>query len=404
MKWGRNLKLSIIVLWRVRLRTLLSVSGVAIGIASVSVMLGVGAGAERELQATLEEMGRNLLVINAVRTQPDALRGESRLVETLSEYDAEAIAANIPGLDNVAPIVDGGGLLRVGDLTLPVTVTGSTPAIQLTKNFPLVAGRFITNDDVEAHTRVAVIGAQVATDLYGMEYPVDETLLVNGAPYRVVGVMQRKGVSPDGANEDAQIIIPLSTAMRRFVSVDYLNRIYVQVSERELMPAAQNAIGRLLIERHGLDALSPPDFEISDQAAIVEAQTETKQSFTDLIAGLAALTLLLGGIGLLAVLLLSVRERFGEIGLRLAVGARRRDILVQFLSEAILIAALGGVMGFVIGAFGILTGAQLTEWAIALTWKSIVYPFVVALGIAVIFGVYPALRAARLDPIVALRS
>ncbi len=404
MKWRKNLRLSTAAMWRSRWRTLLSTSGIAVGIAAVAVVFAIGAGAEQALREVLDQMGRNLLVINAGRTETGALRGGSRQFETLELADWRAIVDRVPSVERAAPIASTARNLRFGRRSLQTTVNGSTPELERARNYTLLAGRFIDDDDVADCRRVAVVGAYVTRELFLGEWPIDEVLRVGGVPFTVIGILEGKGVSQDGANEDSQIIIPVSTAQRRLQNVDYLDRIFVQAVSESAVRSAERDVRALLRRRHGLEPAVEDDFEIQDQDALLAAQAQTGDSFTGLVSGLAALAMGLGGVGLLAVTLLAVRERYGEIGLRLAVGARRGDILLQFLAEAVLVAAAGGLVGLALGGTGILLGEGLSGWRLALTWRSVVYPFAISLVVAVVFGAYPALRAARLDPIVALRS
>ena len=405
MRWRKHLRHSVVALGRSRLRLLLSISSMAVGVAAVAMLFALGAGAERALEEALEELGRHLLVVNAGRTETNALRGGSRQVRTLELADWLAIVEQIPSVARAAPIASGASSLRVGRRSLETSIVGTTAEFLPTKNATLLAGRFIDDHDVAARARVAIVGSFVARELFFGEWPLGETLRVSGAPLTIIGVLEDKGTRPDGSNEDNQVIVPVSTALRRLLNVDEIDRIFVQASSKPAVRATEHEIRSLLRQRHGLDLSgAPDDFEILDQDALLAAQAETGDGLFRLVAGLAALALGLAGVGLLAVSLLSVRERYDEIGLRLAVGALRRDILFQFLVEALLVAALGGVAGWLLGACGILLGERLSGWPLALTWRSLVIPFLISLGIAVIFGAYPALLASRLDPIVALRS
>ncbi len=403
--WRRALKPAALAIWRERGRTLLAVSGLAIGVAAVALLVALGAGAERALQATLEQQGRNLLVVNAGRTETDVLRGGSRPFETLELSDWQAIRDQISGLERAAPIASGAKTLFYDGQVLSTSIIGSTPDLQHAKNYPMVVGRFLDDFDVVHRQRVAVVGAFITRELFSGEWPLGEQLTIGGVPFTIIGLLQAKGTSPDGSFEDDQIIIPISTAQRRLLDVDYLDRIFVQASTQDALGRVERDLRTLLRSRHGLDLTgAADDFVIRDQTRLLTAQRQTGGSFSRLIAGLAALALGLGGVGLLAVSLLSVRDRFGEIGLRLAVGARRRDILWQFLGESIMTAALGGLAGLGLGLAAIHFGENLSRWDLAFTWASVVIPFGVCLGIAIVFGAYPAVRAARLDPIAALHS
>ncbi|MBL8643335.1 MAG: ABC transporter permease [Rhodospirillaceae bacterium] len=404
MRWYKNLRFSFRAVNRSRFRALLSISGVAVGIAAVAVLIGAGAGADLALQKSLERLGENLLAVNAGVTATNALRGASRMHETLTLEDWQRIR-QLPSVKRAAPVADGGGTVRVGARAQGFTVVGTTPDFSEAKKFDVVAGRFIDDLDVAQRTRVAVIGAQVVDDLYFGEWPLGQSMLIGNTPYTIIGVLKRKGMNPDGTTDDGHIVVPVSTVQRRMMNTDYLARIFVQARSKEAIPAAQAEIATLLRGEHGVGKPNyTDDFEIQDQAALLAAQKKMSRSFGSLTLGLAALALTLGGVGLLAVSLLSVRERYGEIGLRIAVGAQPRDIMVQFLTEAVLLALMGGVAGILVGGACILIGGQITGWSMVLTWETVAYPFLISLGIAVLFGAFPALRAARLDPIVALRG
>lgn len=403
MKWGRNLRLSARVLSRAWVRTALSVSGVAVGITSVVMLVGAGAGAERALQEVLDRVGRNLLVINPGRTETGALRGVSRISVTLSVADWQAIERDAPDLLHAAPTAERAMQVRVGGLTTNVTVIGTSPEFQSVRNFPLVAGRFFDEDDLAASRRVVVVGPVVVEELFRGESPVGEVLLLGKVPFRIVGVTRKKGVT-DGGNEDDKVFIPLTAAMNRLMDAEYLNRIWVQAASEDAMGDVRSTIETLLRRRHDIATGEGDDFTVTDQTAMVRAQQQASGPLSRTVSGLSILALGLGGVGLLAVSLLSVRERYTEIGLRLAVGGRPRDILLQFFTEATLISMLGGVVGLATGAAGIAIGTSLTRWPMALSWQAVVYPLATSAAIAVVFGVYPALRASRLDPILALNS
>jgi len=242
-------------------------------------------------------------------------------------------------------------------------------------------------------------------DLYKGEWPLGESVRIGNVPFTIIGILKKKGLNPDGTTDDGQIVVPVSTALRRVLNKDHLSRIFVQAVSKLAIEVATTDITAMLRDEHGYDRPNyRDDFEIQNQDMLLATQDEMSGSFGQLTLGLAALALGLGGVGLLAVSLLSVRERFGEIGLRIAVGAMQRDILIQFLTEAVLLAVMGGIAGILFGGGCVIIGSQLTGWSMLLTWEAVAYPFGISLGIAVIFGAFPALRAARLDPIVALRS
>ena len=404
MNWGRNLKLSIRALSRARVRTLLSASSMMIGIAAVTLLFGVGAGAEKAYQAALETMGKNLLSIGAQRKQANALRGSNQRYQTLTLNDWRAIGKELDSIERAAPIAMNNFDLRYGGESVNMTVIGTTPEFQTTNNQPLQAGRFIDEYDLYDVSRVAVIGSQVDKALFNGEPALGERILVDGAPFIVIGVLQAKGVDPTGSPQDDRILVPVTTALQRLLGVDYIDRIFVQAVSKPMIATAMEQVRELLRARHGLADKTADDFTVRDQATMLSAMNKTEQSLSKFLTGIATLTLGLASVGLLAVSLLSVRERHGEIGLRLAVGAMPRQVLAQFLSEAVIIALIGAAAGLLVGVISIIVGAWLLDWQLALTGKSVLYTFLISLLLSLLFGAYPALRAARLDPIIALRG
>ncbi len=375
-----------------------------IGIAAVTLLFGVGAGAEKAFQAALETMGKNLLSIGAQRKQGNALRGSNQRYQTLTLDDWRAIGEELDSIERAAPIAMNNFDLRYGGESVNMTVIGTTPEFQITNNQILKTGRFIDEYDLYDVSRVAVIGSQVEKQLFRGKPAVGERLLVGGAPFIVIGVLQAKGADPTGSPQDDRILVPVTTALQRLLGVDYIDRIFVQAVSKPMIDTAIEQVRELLRARHDLADKTADDFTVRDQAAVLSAMNKTEQSLSNFLAGIATLTLGLASVGLLAVSLLSVRERHGEIGLRLAVGALPRQVLAQFLSEAVMIALIGAAAGLLVGVFGIIVGAWLLDWQLALTGKSVLYTFLISLLLSLLFGAYPALRAARLDPIIALRG
>jgi putative ABC transport system permease protein len=366
----------------------------------------VGEGAQREVIRIIQEMGTNLLVVSAERTQAFAGREfEPGLVKTLTRDDADAIREECPSVEIVAPSQHKRLLARYEGSAVQTKILGTTPEYTDIRNFQVVDGEFFTEEDDKLAARVAVIGAAVRRNLFGEDYPIGQTIRIENIPFEVIGALRPKGVSAEGSNEDDQIMIPLRTALRRVFNQSHISNIHVRAERRDLMRPAEDEIRAVIRERHRLTFRDlPDDFTIQNQITALEAEEATAASFTLLIAGIAAISLLVGGVGILAVMLIAVRERTPEIGLRMAVGARRRDILVQFLSEALILGLAGGVLGVAVGMIGALVVGWTTRWNTVVPFDFIGVALVFSLSVGLFFGVYPARQASLLFPIDALRS
>ena len=265
-------------------------------------------------------------------------------------------------------------------------------------------GRFFDADEVQGAQRVAVVGQTVLTNLGVARNLMGETLRINNVPFEVIGVLEPKGVNYAGIDEDDQVLIPISTALRRLFNLTFLSSLYIQAKDERAMGTAARQVAQLLRERHRIKAGQPEDFTLQTQTEILDAARETSQTFSLLLASIAGVSLFVGGIGILAMMVISVRERTREIGVRRAVGARRRDILLQFILEATTLSLAGGVVGSLVGIAGGVLFARATGWPTAISPVAILIAFGVSAAIGIFFGAYPARRAARLDPIVALRA
>lgn len=407
MRIRRNFALSRKALLRHGVRTALAVSGTTIGVAAVLVMVAIGEGAEAELMEQVEALGGNLLIVTAAQAEPLVGRpGGGGLVTTLTPTDAQAILGAAPGVERVSASIDGRRDVKYGRLALATSVRAVTPEYEEIRNFRTSSGRYFTAEEDRLGRRVTVIGTRVANTLFGGDDPIGEIVRIGRIPLEVVGVLESKGTSTDGGrDEDNQILIPLQTGLRRVFNSDFVTLVYVQVRDDASMEDAQTQIASLLRERHRLDRLGrPDDFRIDNQRLVLEAEEETAASFQRLITTLAGVALLVGGVGILSIMLLSIRERRNEIGLRIAVGGKRRDVRTQFVVEALLLGAGGAVTGLLVGLAAAGAIGRMTEWRTEVSGPALAIAIGSALLVSLIFGVYPAQRAASLDPIQSLQA
>lgn len=382
-------------------------SAIAIGVAALLVMVAVGEGAERALLGRIDAMGRNLLIVTAERVPPLIGRTSGpAIATTLTPGDAVAIRAHALDVALAAPSVDFPRRVRFERLSRVVTIRATSRDYEEIRDFRTARGRYFTREEARRRARVAVFGAAVADVLFDGRDPVGTTVRIGGIPFEVVGVLESKGSSLNGgSDEDDQILIPLETGLRRVFNVDYVTLLYVRVRDGDRLDAARRSIEELLRERHDLPRLDrPDDFRVQNQMALLEAERETSASFRRLVTALASVALLVGGVGILSTMMLSIRERRNEIGLRMAVGGRRRDIRAQFLVETLLVGGGGALLGLGLGVAAAAVVSRATEWQAAVTPAAFGWSVGAALAISLIFGVLPARRAAALDPVESLRA
>ena len=322
---------------------------------------------------------------------------------TLELRDADSIAEGLSGAQYVAPAQLKKMKVKFGNLSTNTSVIGTTPDIVAIQNHSLLKGRFFDEDEDKGLRRVAVMGETVVKNIFENQDPIGETILIDKVPFEIIGIFSPKGLDLYGADQDDRIFVPVRTALRRLFNLDYINTIYVKVKNEKLMDRAAKEIDSLLLDRHHIKEGKERDFTILDQDSILEAQKESSKTFTLLIGSIAGLSLLVGGIGVLAVMLISIRERIKEIGIRRAVGAKRRDILIQFLSEALLLSIGGGMIGVVLGVVVSILTAIFAKLPLIIPMDAVGVSFLATVIIGVFFGVYPARKASLLDPIKALQ-
>ena len=387
-----------------RLRTLLALVSVAIGVTGLVLTSAIGNGAEAEVRRGIETAGANLLVVRPAQVKRSAARKKMTGVVTTLRLDDFAAIATLPLVVEAAPGVDGSLRVESRGGSILASVVGTAPAVARLRRLCVRRGRFFDEDDDTNASRVAVLGARVARTLFPDADPVGSDVRVRGLPFEVVGVLEPKGIEPDGSDQDGYVFVPARTALRRVFNTTWLTAVFVSVQERESMPAAEAALRALLRERHRLLPGSPDDFDVQDQVKLLAMQQEAIETLTRLTAGLAAVSMLVGGAGILGLMYLSVKERTAEIGLRMAVGARPVDILAQFLAEATLLAMGGWFVGAVLAGIAGVAVRLGTEWSVAAPAGAVLASFLMALVTGLGFGALPARKAALLPPIQALRT
>ena len=384
-------------------RTLLASLGILIGIASVIVMVAIGKGSQQEVLDVIAGMGENMVTITAgeMKRRGGRLRLSGN-VTTLSPRDAERIASEIEEVELVAPFEEKRMNAKFDNNAAETTITGSTLDFQFIRGYRIENGEMFSEQDLKTGNRVAIIGKTAIKNLFGEEDPIGQVVKVHFIPFKIIGVFEAKGVDTNGLDQDDLIFIPLPTLMRRIVNQTHVSRIFVKISSRENIEKASEKIRELLRESHKLSDDREDDFTLVSQLDLEDMKRETSELFTKLIVGVAAISLLVGGIGILAVMLISVKERTKEIGIRRAVGATRSNIIRQFLYESLIIGFLGGGIGIALGVGLTLGLTYWGDWTLLLDQDSIWKASWVCALIGMIFGVVPAIKASKLDPMEAL--
>src|SRR5947207_4384990 len=403
MRIAPTFNVALRALRRNKMRSVLTALGIIIGVGAVIAMVGIGNGAKAQVEAQIASLGQNVILIFSGSTTSSGIRTGWGGAGTLKIEDAEAIRREVPGVAGVSEEVVSTTQVAAGNQNWFTRIYGESADYFDIRQWPLADGAPFTPQDVRGANKVCVIGRTTATQIYGNEEPVGQILRVKEVPFTITGVLTPKGLSPQGVDQDDIVIMPYTSAMKRVIGGTNLRNINVQIGDARQVEAAQQQIIALLRQRHNIRPGRDDDFTVRNQQEIAEAATATSRVMTLLLGAIAGVSLVVGGIGIMNIMLVSVTERTREIGVRMAVGARGFDILRQFLVEAVVLCLAGGLIGIALGRGSSTLVRSLLRWPTAVSVPAIVASVVVAVVVGVVFGFYPAWKASRLDPIEALR-
>ncbi len=401
-----TVKISFRALWVNKMRSALTMLGIIIGVGAVIAMVAVGAGASQKISEQISTMGSNLLIILPGSTTAGGVRMGAGSQPTLSMADADAIIRECPAVSDVGPTLGGVAQIVYGHMNWSTGVTGTTPGMLAVRDWELSAGRPFTQQDVKSATKVALLGQTVVDNLFGDQNPVGQTIRIKNVPFTVVGVLAEKGQSPQGQDQDDTVMIPVTTAQKKLFGTQFpgmVRIIMVKARSTEDLPAAEQQITDLLKQRHHIGPKQDNDFTVRNLTSIMQAAEQSSRVMTLLLGAIASVSLLVGGIGIMNIMLVSVTERTREIGIRMAIGAKTWDLRLQFIIEALTLSLIGGVMGIIVGVSTSVILSSVSGWPTVVSPLSIVMAFSFSGFIGIFFGFYPAYKASLLNPIDALR-
>jgi putative ABC transport system permease protein len=403
MNFQEVIRIALRALARNKMRTVLTMLGIIIGVGAVICTVAIGQGAGQQVQQQIAALGDNMVMIFAGSVNSGGVRMGSEATKTLTVDDALAIAQHVPNITGTSPQLGSGVQVVNGNQNWSTRASGVSPDFFQIRNWPVVSGSAFTQRDVDTAANVCDIGSTVATQLFGEQDPVGQTIRVQNFPFRIVGLLQTKGQSSFGQDQDDTLVMPYTTMQKKISGISWVQMIMASADSQPDIAPAQTAIGALLRQRHHLRATEPDDFIVRSPDELAQASAATANIMTLLLASIASVSLLVGGIGIMNIMLVSVTERTREIGVRMAVGATEQDVQRQFLSEAVVLSCMGGFAGIVLGVVGSLAIAHFLQWTTVVSVLSVVVAAVFSAAVGITFGYYPARKASQLDPIEALR-
>jgi putative ABC transport system permease protein len=397
------LRIAIRALTRNKMRSLLTMLGIIIGVGAVIATVGLGQGAQQQVQDQIASMGTNLLYVSAGSINKGGIRLGGGATKTLVEDDMKAILQEVPTISEAAPGAGASAQVVSDNQNWYTRVTGTEPQYFDIRNWPFAQGGNFTSDDVTRATNVVVLGATVQQNLFGNANPVGQTVRIGTLPFQVVGTLQPKGQSGLGQDQDDGVYVPITTLQKKITGQDWLQYIMASATTQPASYAAQGQITAVLRDRHRIRPGQDDDFSVKNLADVAQLADQSSQVMTLLLASIAGVSLIVGGIGIMNIMLVSVTERTREIGIRIAIGATESDVLRQFLSESVVLSLAGGITGILFGVASAITITRVFGWNILISPTAVVAAVVFSMAVGIFFGFYPARKAALLDPIEALR-